>query len=56
MKLNFVSNGMFKSMKEFEIVKEIGVGSFGKVCIAVHVQTHRFYAVKIVIGFLSRSI
>ena len=48
MKLRVVTNRYFSSIAEFSFVKEIGVGCFGSVKLALHLQTNKCYAVKVV--------
>lgn len=48
MRLRVAKNRYFGSISEFSFIKEIGVGSFGSVNLALHVQTNKCYAVKIV--------
>lgn len=55
MKLRIVTNRYFSSIAEFSFVKEIGVGSFGSVKLALHLQTNKCYAVKVVRLSLRRS-
>ena len=55
MKLRVVTNRYFSSIAEFSFVKEIGVGSFGSVKLALHLQTNKCYAVKVVRPSLRRS-
>lgn len=55
MKLRIVTNRYFSSIAEFTFVKEIGVGSFGSVKLALHLQTNKCYAVKVVRLSLRRS-
>lgn len=49
MRLRVTTNRYFASISEFSFIKEIGVGSFGSVKLALHLQTNKCYAVKIVI-------
>lgn len=56
MRLRVTTNRYFSSINEFSFIKEIGVGSFGSVKLALHVPTNKCYAVKIVLLLLFRSI
>lgn len=42
------SKGYFSSISEFKLLQDIGVGSFGKVKLAIHIGTRRRYAIKII--------
>ena len=48
MRLRVTTNRYFSGISEFSFIKEIGVGSFGSVKLALHVQTNKCYAVKVV--------
>jgi len=56
MKLRVQTNRYFQSTDEFSFIKEIGVGSFGSVRLALHLLTNKCYAVKIVFYVPGRSI
>lgn len=56
MRLRVTTNHYFSAVSEFSFIKEIGVGSFGSVKLALHVQTNKCYAVKVVTPSLRRSI
>lgn len=49
MKLRFSNKRYFGSMKEFSLLREIGIGTFGSVQVALHIETSKCYAVKIVL-------
>lgn len=55
MRLRVATNRLFESTSEFSFIKEIGVGSFGSVKLALHLPTNKCYAVKIVPHLPSRS-
>ena len=55
MKLRITTKRYFQSIAEFSFIKEIGVGSFGFVKLALHILTNKCYAVKIVELGLFRS-
>ncbi len=48
MQIEISSRGYFLNIAEFKFIKDIGVGSFGKVKLAVHRGTRRHYAIKII--------
>ena len=48
MSIEIETKGYFKSMKEFKLIRDIGIGSFGKVKLAIHRGSQRKYALKIV--------
>lgn len=48
MQIEINPKGYFESIGEFKFVKDIGVGSFGKVKLAIHRGTRKQYAVKII--------
>lgn len=48
MQIEINPKGYFDSITEFKFVKDIGVGSFGKVKLAIHRGTRKQYAVKII--------
>lgn len=47
-KIEIKSKGYFQSIDEFVLMHDIGVGSFGKVKLALHRGTRRHYAIKII--------
>ena len=49
MKLKVPTNRYFSSIQEFSFIRDIGIGSFGIVKMALHLQTNRCYAVKVVL-------
>lgn len=55
MRLRVPTNRYFSAINEFCFIKEIGVGSFGTVKLALHIQTNKCYAVKVVNLSRSRS-
>lgn len=48
MQIEITGKGYFHSISEFRFIKDIGVGSFGKVKLAVHRGTRKQYAIKII--------
>lgn len=48
MTLRIETNRLFSSIQEFSFIKEIGIGSFGTVKLALHVPTNKCYAAKVV--------
>lgn len=48
MSIKFTSKGYFNDINEFIMIKQIGLGSFGKVQLCLHIDTNKFYAIKIV--------
>jgi len=46
MQIEIVPKGYFRNISEFKFIKDIGVGSFGKVKLATHCGTRKLYAVK----------
>lgn len=48
MQIEITPKYYFKSISEFQFIKDIGVGSFGKVKLAVHRGTRKPYAIKII--------
>ena len=48
MKLRIQTNRYFSSISEFSFIKDIGVGSFGTVRLALHTHTNQCYAIKVV--------
>lgn len=46
--IEIVSKGHFTSIEEFKLLQDIGVGSFGKVKLGIHLGTRRRYAIKII--------
>ena len=51
MQIEIPSKKLFTSIAEFRFLKELGVGSFGKVKLAVHKGTHKKYAIKVISKF-----
>ena len=51
MNIEIETKGIFKSIQEFKIMRDIGIGSFGKVKLALHRGTQRKYALKIISNF-----
>ena len=47
-KIEISPKGYFQSINEFKLLHDIGVGSFGKVKLALHTGTRRTYAIKII--------
>lgn len=48
MQIEITSKRLFSSISEFRFIRELGVGSFGKVKLAVHKGTRKKYAIKII--------
>ncbi len=48
MQIEISSKGYFYSIDQFKLIKDIGVGSFGKVKLAIHRGTRKQYAIKII--------
>lgn len=48
MQIEINSKGYFQSITEFKFIKDIGVGSFGKVKLAIHRGTRKHYAIKLI--------
>ena len=48
MQIEITSKKLFSSISEFRFIRELGVGSFGKVKLAVHKGTRKKYAIKII--------
>ena len=48
MQIEVQSKNLFKSISEFRFLRELGVGSFGKVKLAVHKGTRKKYAIKVI--------
>lgn len=55
MRLRIPTQKLFAAMEEFAIIKEIGIGSFGSVKLALHIDTNKCYAIKIVCHAQCRS-
>ena len=51
MQIEIPSKRLFASINQFRFLKELGVGSFGKVKLAVHKGTHKKYAIKVISKF-----
>lgn len=49
MRLRVTTNRYFGCISEFSFIKQIGVGSFGTVQLALHIPTNKCYAVKVVL-------
>ncbi len=47
-KIEINSKGYFNSISEFKLLHDIGIGSFGKVKLALHRGTCEYYAIKII--------
>lgn len=48
MQIEIASKKLFHSISEFRFLRELGVGSFGKVKLAVHKGTRKQYAIKVI--------
>jgi serine/threonine protein kinase len=48
MQIEITPKGHFQSIDEFKIVRDVGVGSFGRVKLAVHRGSRKQYAIKVV--------
>lgn len=47
-RLETFSKGYFDNINEFKLLQDIGIGSFGKVKLAIHKGTRKEYAIKII--------
>ena len=48
MQIEITSKRLFSSISEFKFLRELGLGSFGKVELAMHKGTRKKYAIKII--------